>query len=79
MKNIRPCPYCGGEVEVIKLVKRKNEIGPVYRIECMKCRKLVARGKKFDIESEDAGKKRIKEYNEVQRKLLYPNSAPALD
>lgn len=32
MQNIRPCPYCGGEVEVVKLDKKKNEKVQNYRI-----------------------------------------------
>ncbi len=62
MKGVNGCPYCGGEVEVVKLTKKKRERGEIYRIECRKCRKLVARGVKFEIESKEEGAVRIKQY-----------------
>ena len=74
MKNITPCPYCGGEVEVVKLIPKKTEKGDVYRIECRKCRMTVARGRKFEKENEYQGKKRIKEYEhqlDIQRGIIH--------
>ena len=65
MKNIKPCPYCDGEVEMVKLKNDK------YRIDCKRCHALVAKGRKFDIESVKDGEERIKEYNEVM-KTLFP-------
>lgn len=73
MKNITPCPYCGGEVEVVKLCPKKNEKGDIYRLFCMRCKATVGRGKKFEIEKDCAGKKRIKEYEHqlaIQRGLI---------
>ena len=75
MKNILPCPYCGGEVEVVKLVKRstdKDKRFQPYRIECLHCRKLVARGDKFPDESKSDGALRIKQYEEFIAKQLAP-------
>lgn len=66
MKGIRPCPYCGGEVEVIRLADDKETGKRTYRIECRNCRKLVARGRKFKDETEAEGKERIKDYERVQ-------------
>ena len=62
MDGVLGCPYCGGEVEVIKLVKKKDEKKTPYRIECRKCRELVARGFGFAIESKEKQKQRIRDY-----------------
>lgn len=68
MKNIRPCPYCGGEVEVVKLGKKKNETRQPYRIQCMRCKQLVARGEGFPIETLSETKDRINDYKrEIER------------
>ena len=72
MKNILPCPYCGGEVEVVKLCLRKKETEYKYRIQCMHCKASVARGFKFDKESDTDGKKRIKQYEEELKKYFAP-------
>ena len=71
MKNIKPCPYCGGEVEVVKLKNDKKK-RPQYRIECRNCRQLVAKGLKFEKETDQEGKERIKQYEEVISKRMYP-------
>lgn len=67
MLGVRPCPYCGGEIEMVKLVmneKEKKEKKPQpYRIECRSCRALVARGQGFPIESKSEVKERIDQYN----------------
>lgn len=67
MQGIKPCPYCGGEVEVIKLRRNKTDIleGDIFRIECLSCRALVARGQKFPIENKADGKERIEQYYEA--------------
>jgi hypothetical protein len=66
MIGLLPCPKCGGEVEVIKLVKREDEIKKrapqPYRIECRRCHALVARGTSFPDESFTDGLKRIQQY-----------------
>lgn len=68
MQNIRPCPYCGGEVEMVKLIKRTNEKRQPYRIQCMTCKKLVARGEGFPVETLSDAENRIKDYNrEIER------------
>ena len=72
MTGITPCPYCGGEVEVIKLCKKKGkEKKDPYRIECRKCRALVARGFGFPDEPEAQSKLRLKEYDEYMHRYLY--------
>ena len=63
MQGVRGCPYCGGEVEVVKLVKRPNEKEQPYRIECRNCRALVSRGQKFPVETVAEGKQRIHDYD----------------
>jgi len=76
MQNVSPCPYCGGEVEVVKLIPVLHDrTDDVYRIECKRCRRLVARGLKFEIESKEQGQKRIEEYKaEINR--LFPPMRP---
>ena len=63
MKGVKPCPYCGGEVEVVKLVKYKGEHKTPYRIECRACGALVARGFGFPNESTRDSKQRIEDYD----------------
>ena len=63
MEGIRPCPYCGGEVEVVKLNKKKGEKESKYRISCLHCKTTVARGYKFDKETIAEGNERIAQYN----------------
>ena len=67
MKNIKPCPYCGGEVEVVRLPDYKGE--KTYRIQCMKCRALVARGTGFADETQEDSEERIRQYNDCMNKL----------
>lgn len=78
MLNIRPCPYCGGEVEVVRIpdivtytYKTDKKTGKKekiehrekqYRIECKHCRTLVAKGTKFEKETKAEGLERIKQY-----------------
>lgn len=72
MKNVKPCPYCGGEVEVVKLVKRENEKKAPYRIQCYECRALVARGFGFPIETLSEGEERIKDYEKYMKEYWSP-------
>ena len=69
MLNILPCPYCGGEVEVVRLANKGKQ--KQYRIQCMKCHALTAKGTKFEKETEDQGLLRISQYEQVLEKLLY--------
>ena len=63
MEGIKPCPYCGGEIEMVKLIRDpKKDKNDVYRIECRKCRKLVAHGQWFPIETPGEGIQRIRDY-----------------
>ena len=76
MKGVRPCPYCGGEVEVIKLGKNtdermQNKPQP-YRIQCYQCRAVVARGQKFPHESYWEGQERIQQYEEYITRMSAP-------
>lgn len=78
MKDVRPCPYCGGEVEVVRvkdketLVTKGNKKEKVtekqYRIECKRCKALVAKGTKFPNESKHDGESRIRDYEAVIEK-----------
>jgi len=64
MRDVLPCPYCGGEVEVVRLrdkVEGKLKT-KIYRIQCMQCKAVVPFGTKFPDESEEDGEKRIKQY-----------------
>ena len=73
MKGIRPCPYCGSEVEVIKLIKKPNDKKQPYRIECRKCRALVARGQGCPNETAAEMKERIDQYHQIMERKRYPN------
>ena len=91
MKNIRPCPYCEGEVEVVRVpdlvtytYKTDKETGKKekvehkekqYRIECKRCRALVAKGTKFDKETIEEGRERIKQYEDNIAKRMSPINA----
>lgn len=72
MIGIKPCPYCGGEVEVVKLSKKQDDISQPYRIECRKCHALVARGQKFPIETIADGKERIADYKKYMDNCFAP-------
>ena len=75
MKGITGCPRCGGEVEVVKLGRKKNETKDVYRIWCLHCKMTVARGTKFEMETVKQGQKRIEEYNAaIKEKFATPGS-----
>jgi len=65
MKGIKPCPYCGGEVEVIRLANDKKTGNKMYRLECWGCRKVVGRGTKFPGENDEDAKMRIRQYETV--------------
>ena len=72
MQGIRPCPYCGGEVEVVKLNRKPGDKTDFYRIECRSCRKLVSRGTRFPYETPDDGEERIHQYEEFVKERYYP-------
>ena len=72
MEGLKPCPYCGGEVDMVKLVKYHGEADIPYRISCKNCRMLVARGFKFDKESKRDGDERIKQYNDILKERMKP-------
>ena len=75
MIGVKGCPYCGGEVEVVKLIPKKTEKGDVYRISCLKCKMTVARGVKFEKETAAEGKQRIADYNKfIEKKFATPGS-----
>lgn len=78
MEGLNPCPYCKGEVEIIKLCPKPKEKGPVYRIECRKCRALVARGLGYPNESKSASIERIRQYEELTNKRLYGDNPPPI-
>lgn len=73
MENITRCPYCKGSVEVIKLIRKPGEEFQPYRIQCLKCKACVARGKKFPNETEEQGEQRIKEYNAEMKRIFSQN------
>lgn len=67
MKGIRPCPYCNGEVEVVRLSDGKFG-KKMYRIECRRCRRTVGRGLGFPNETIEEAKERIKQYEVILNK-----------
>ena len=80
MKNIKPCPYCNSEVEITRLPdkithiqKTKRKVIEVreeqYRLQCTHCHALTAKGIKFDKETEEEGRERIKQYkDEIEKR-----------
>ena len=72
MKNVRPCPYCGGEVEVVRMADRPKTKEKTYRIECRHCHALVARGYGFPIETISEAEERIRDYERVIAEQLAP-------
>lgn len=68
MKGVRPCPYCGGEVEVVRLKDLKGE--RTYRIQCYRCRKVVGRGLGFPNEKKEEALERIQQYEEYMDKMM---------
>lgn len=72
MENIRPCPYCKGEVEMVKLRKKPNEKRQPYRIQCKKCHMLVARGEGFEIETMSEAEERIAQYDAEMARIYAP-------
>lgn len=72
MQNLKPCPYCGGQIEMVKLNKKPNEVRDVYRIECKRCRALVARGEGFPCETISDAEERIKDYNREIARVFDP-------
>lgn len=75
MIGVKPCPYCGGEVEVVKLVKRKGEKQDVFRIQCYRCKALVARGQGFPIETLSDAEDRIRDYYTFMDNVWNPESS----
>ena len=76
MQNVNPCPYCGGEVEIVKLIpKLHDKTDEVYRIECKRCRRLVARGVKFPTETDEEGNERIQQYKAEIARVWDPKSS----
>ena len=73
MENIKPCPYCGGEVEVVKLNKKDKKDKQLYRIQCMRCHALTAKGLKFEKETPAEGEKRIRQYEAEMKRIWAPN------
>ena len=69
MKNIKPCPYCGAEVEVVRMPDRGLE--KTYRIQCKRCHALVARGLTFENESKEDGLERIRQYEAEQSRIFF--------
>ena len=57
---------------MIKLPRKKDDNCDMYRIECKRCRRLVARGEKFPIESPGEGIERIRQYKEVIAQRMKP-------
>ena len=81
MEGVRPCPYCGGEVEVIKLSKnadeRQQKKPQPYRIQCYHA--VVARGQKFPIESVSEGEERIRQYDEYMDRVWNPKHSDKIE
>ena len=70
MKGIKECPYCHGEVEVIRLANDKQTGKKMYRIQCLQCNRTVGRGLGFADETKEEAMERIKQYETVLNKQL---------
>ena len=71
MLGLNPCPYCGGEVELVKLNKKKPKDPDLYRVECLHCRALTAKGKGFENERPKLEEQRIDQYKQIMKEYLY--------
>ena len=65
MKGLRPCPYCGGEVEIVKLNKKKGKPYPLYRLQCHQCKRVAIGNGGFPRESLIEAEERINQYNDI--------------
>ena len=92
MEGIRPCPYCGSEVEVVRVKDKpvkyfveqkdpktgkkkkveKTRYEKIYRIYCMHCKQTVARGLKFEKETDEEGAERIAQYEAYIAEKMKP-------
>jgi len=74
VRDVLPCPYCGGEVEVVRLRDRMDGKlkTKVYRIQCVQCKAVVPFGTKFPDESEEDGEKRIQQYDKHIERVWNP-------
>lgn len=66
MEGVRPCPYCKGEVEVIRMPDLDKQ--KTYRISCKRCGALVVRGQGFPIETLSDAEDRINDYERFMEK-----------
>ena len=70
MENIKPCPYCGGEVELVKLNRKKKTDPEMFRVECRRCHALVAKGRGFNCETFAEAEERVRQYKEQMKKIF---------
>ena len=70
MEGIKPCPYCGGELEMVKLNKKHKSDPDMFRIECYRCHRLVARGQGFPNETLTDAEERIRDYHEYMKQVF---------
>lgn len=75
MVGVRHCPYCDGEVEVVRMNRKKETDEPRYRISCNHCHALVASGLKFEKETDEEGRERIEQYEAIIAKRMSPINA----
>ena len=69
MQGLKPCPYCGGEVEMVKLNKKKKSDPDFFRIDCRSCHKLVVRGIGFPCETPAEAEELIKQYKKYMKNI----------
>lgn len=80
MIGVKGCPYCNGEVEVVRLNKKKGDTFQPYRVECLKCRRVAARSEGgFEIETPAKMKERIADYEVFIQHQLYPNKSNRIE
>lgn len=70
MQGIRPCPYCGREVEVIRLANDKKTGKKQYRIECKGCHRVVGKGLGFPADTVEEAKERIRQYEKEINRVM---------
>ena len=72
MNGINRCPYCGGEVEMVKLNKKRKTDTDMFRIDCRSCHYVVPKGRRFPGESKADEDERIAQYEKIMKDYYAP-------
>lgn len=70
MEGLKPCPYCGGEVELVKLNKKPGKPHFNYRIQCHRCKQTAIGNGGFPKETNMDAMERVQQYNDIMAHVL---------